>query len=124
MQVEVSGEVLAGLVGRYFLGAEIPAVESWRSPLEEMHARMLTGNLETKGYWTDLYRARRDTAAVLNTGMADDLERVIGELSSSEEENLALIMFQGSGFGYMTWVSQDFSFVVSCIRVSDKRIRK
>lgn len=86
--------------------------------------KALTGDLEAKVYWIDLYSARQETASALDTGMADELRRVVEELSSYEGEALALIMLRSFGFGYMVWVSEDLSSVASCIRVGDKRTRE
>ncbi|MEW2620042.1 hypothetical protein [Streptomyces sp. NPDC048106] len=121
MRIEVAGKVFVGLVMQYLLSAEVSAVEDWRNLLEDKRTKTLAGDLEAKEYWIELYGARQETASALDTGMANELRRVVEELSRFEGESLVLIMLRSSGFGYMVWASEDFSSVASCIRVRDKR---
>jgi hypothetical protein len=120
-RISVAGEAIASLVDDYLLASAASADEEWGSLLEEVRAMTLSGSLASKGYWIDLYRARQETAVAVDTGMAGDLARVVDELSRFDDDPLALIMVNRSGYGYLIWTSSDFSSVAFCIRVKDKR---
>lgn len=121
-QIEVSGQRLGELFEGYLETAAISDVEDWRAALSRSRSVALTANPAPKEYWVSLYSTRHETAVSLNTGLAGELGRVVGELSGFDGDTLNLVIISDSGYGYFFWLNANLSSVIACLRLRDKRV--
>ncbi len=99
----------------------LSARDDWADLLDATLSETFLGNVAEKKYWVDLYRRRQEDSSALGTGLADDLAKVVRDLSEFDGDHLVLVLVSVGKNTYFVWLRPDLSHVISCFRAKDKR---
>jgi hypothetical protein len=115
-QIDIDGANLGDLIAEYFRANGVPpSFEDWTEMLVSLRSLVFSGHPAEKVYWVDLYRRRQETAIASGSRLADELGRVVRELSASEESSMVLVIVDRGGYGCLIWLSPDLSSVLPCL---------